>query len=149
MTSGYRLAPAVAARLLGLLLVLLAVAVVIATVLAAVADWPPTVLLGTGVGGVVLGLGTAWWLLRGVRVVSLDEGGYRVRMVRGAGVKRAAWREVEDAVTAEIRGVDCVVLRLRDGRATSIPVALLAGDRDDFVRDVRARLVDAEGLRPL
>ncbi|QZY29280.1 hypothetical protein [Nocardioides coralli] len=149
MSSGYRLAPAVAARLLGLLLVVLAAAVVALTVLASALAWPPAVILVAAIGGVALGLVAAWWLLRGLRVVVLDERGYRVRMVRGAGVRDAAWLEVGDAVTADVRGVDCVVLRLKDGRATSIPVAVLAADRNAFVAEVRQRLKDAEGLRPL
>jgi len=32
------------------------------------------------------------------------------------------------------------VLRLRDGRSTTIPVQLVAGDKDDFARDVRTHL---------
>lgn len=149
MSSGYRLAPPVAARLLGLLLVLVAVAVVGVTVLAAFLQWPVVVVLVTALVAVALSLVVGWWLLRGVKVVVLDERGYRVRLVRGAGARHAAWGEVADAVTADVRGVDCVVLRLRDGRSTSIPVAVLAVDRNAFVADVRQRLKDAEGLRPL
>jgi len=33
-----------------------------------------------------------------------------------------------------------VVLRLRDGRTTTIPVEALAADREAFARDVRLRL---------
>jgi hypothetical protein len=32
------------------------------------------------------------------------------------------------------------VLRLKDGRTTTVPVALIAADKDDFARDVRDRL---------
>ncbi len=38
--------------------------------------------------------------LPGSTVVHLDESGYRVALVRGAGVKEARWSDVEDAVTA-------------------------------------------------
>ena len=84
-------------------------------------------------------------LTRRAYVVRLDEDGYQVRMVRGAGVRAARWTEVEDAVTASPRGVDCVVLRLRDGRTTTIPVQVLAADREAFVRDVRAHLERGSG----
>ena len=73
-------------------------------------------------------------------VVRLDATGYRVSMVRGAGVKEGRWSEVEDAVTAAVRGFPCVVIRLRDGRTTTIPVQALAADPDDFARDVQERL---------
>lgn len=149
MTSGYRLAPAVAARLVGLALVLVAVVVLLLTVLTALLAWPPAVILVAAAGGLAATLATTWWLVRRLRVVTLDERGYRVRLVRGAGVRDAEWRQVSEAVTAHLGGVDCVVLRLKDGRATRVPVAVLSGDRNHFVAEVRERLRDAEGLRPL
>ena len=75
--------------------------------------------------------------------------GYRVRLVRGAGVTEARWSAVEDAVTAIRRGVACVELRLRDGRTTTIPVGVLAVDREQFVRELQGRLQRGHGLRPL
>lgn len=148
MPSTHRLAPALAARLLGLVLVLLAVAVVLVTLLASLLRWPPVVFLAVaGLGVLVVVVGGA--VVTRVPVVSLDERGYRVRMVRGAGVKEAAWNDVEDAVTARLRDVDCVVLRLRDGRTTTIPVDAVAGGRDAFVADLRAHLRRGEGLQPL
>jgi hypothetical protein len=42
-----------------------------------------------------------------------------------------------------------VVLHLRDGRTTTIPVAALAADREEFVRDLQAHLQRGHGLRPL
>ena len=46
-------------------------------------------------------------------------------------------------------GIACVVLHLRDGRTTTIPVAALAADREEFVRDLQAHLQRGHGLRPL
>jgi hypothetical protein len=148
MSSGYRLAPSLVARLLGLVLVLTAVLVVVTTLLAALLQWSPTVLLVSAVVAALAVLLSAWWLRR-VEVVSLDEQGYRVRLVRGVGVDRGRWRDVADAVTGEARGIDCVVLRRKDGSTTSIPVTAVAGDRDRFVEDLREHLRRAEGLRPL
>lgn len=148
MSSVYRLAPHMAARLLGLLLVVLAVTVLLVTLLASLLRWPPVVFLlvaGLGVLAIVAG-GAA---VTRVPVVRLDERGYRVRLVRGAGVKEAAWGDVEDAVTTRLHGADCVVLRLRDGRTTTIPVAVVAGAGGAFVADLRSHLRRGEGLRPL
>jgi hypothetical protein len=64
-------------------------------------------------------------------------------------VKAAGWRDVEDAVTASPHGVDCLVLRLRDGRTTSLPVAAIAEDREAFVHEIRGHLGRGQGLRPL
>ncbi len=147
MSSGYRLAPALAARLVGLALLVLALVVLVTTVLVAVLDGPPGAVLVVGAVALVALAGVVVPLRR-VRVVELDEEGYRVRMVRGAGVRAAAWREVGDAVAASPRGVDCVVLRLRDGRTTSIPVAAVDAERDAFARDVRDHLRRAEGSPP-
>ena len=93
--------------------------------------------------------GTGFALTRRAYVVRLGEEGYRVRMIRGAGVTEARWKDVEDAVTTSPHGIACVVLRLKDGRTTTIPVSALAADRDDFVRDLRDHLQKGQGLRPL
>ncbi|MDQ3484654.1 MAG: hypothetical protein M3445_04480, partial [Actinomycetota bacterium] len=82
-------------------------------------------------------------------VVRFGEQGYEVRMIRSAGVKAARWSDVEDAVTSFPRDLPSVVLRLRDGSTTTIPVDALAVDRDQFVGELRARLQYGHGLRPL
>jgi hypothetical protein len=123
--------------------------VCLATVAVAVFRLPFAVLavvVVLAVVGVLLG---GFLLTRAGYVVRLGEEGYQVRFVRGAGVKQARWRDVDDAVTAEVAGAQCVVLRLKDGRTTTIPVAVLAVDRDVFVRDVREHLQDGHGLRRL
>jgi hypothetical protein len=138
--SDYRLSPLVFARLVGAYLIVFALLLLVCSVLIGVLDWSADVLvvvLGVGLLGLI---GTAWWLRSRLSVVRLTPNGYRVRMVRAAGVTEARWTEVEDAVAAAPQDVECVVLRLRDGRATTIPVQLLAADKDDFARDVRARL---------
>jgi hypothetical protein len=136
----YRLAPAVVLRSAGAALVLLAVAVLVLSVVTALADWSFAVVVvvaGLGLLGVV---GGAWWAANRAYVVRLDSLGYEVRLVRGAGVKRARWADVAQASTAEVAGQPCVVLSLRDGRTTTVPVGVLAGDRDEFVTRVRSLL---------
>ncbi|MBM0125211.1 hypothetical protein [Pimelobacter simplex] len=143
--TDYRLAPLVMARFVGVYLVLLAVLLLVVTAVVVAADLTADLLvlvLGLGVLGLI---GIAWWLRSRLVVVRLTEAGYRVRMVRAAGATEARWTEVEDAVAAAPSGIDCLVLRLRDGRSTTIPVQLVAADKDDFARDVRAHLQRAAG----
>jgi hypothetical protein len=141
--TSYRLAPALAARLVGRSLVTLAVLVVVATVVgqAIGAGW--VVPVAIALVGVLLVAGWAWWLLRRASAVRLTDEGYDVRLLHGIGVVRAIWTQVEEATAASPQGEPCLVIRLRDGRVTRLPMAALAGDRDAFARDVRRRLREA------
>jgi hypothetical protein len=144
----YRLAPTVVARFVGLALVLLAVVMFAGTAVVAALDLPAdllVVLLLLSVAGVSV---AAWWLRNRAWVVRCTEDGYAVRLVRGAGVPQARWTAVEDAVTVTRHDVPCVALRLRDGRTTTIPVGVLAADKEQFVRELQGRLQAARGLRP-
>ena len=147
--SDYRLSPALAARLVGLLLVVLAVLLFVVTALVAVLDLTPDLLVVVAAVGLVAVFGTGYLLTRRAYVVRLDGDGYRVRLVRGAGVDAARWKDVEDAGTSSPRGVPAVVLTLKDGRTTTIPVAALAADREEFVRDLQQHLNSGNGYRPL
>jgi len=130
-------------------LVVVAVGVFVGTALVAILH------LSVGVLGVLVALALAGVVgggiavMRGLYVVRLDDAGYHVRFVRGAGVKRARWVDVADAVTADVAGSPCVVLRLSDGRTTAIPVDAIAGDRDAFVRDVQEHLQRGHGITQL
>lgn len=148
-TSDYRLAPAFGARFLGALLVLLALALGVVTLLVAVLDWPVGVLVGAAAVGVLAVLVAAWLVLRALPVVRFTADGYRVRLLRHPGATAAAWTDVTEVATASPGGTPVVVLRLRDGRSTTIPVQALAGDREAFVRDLRRHLEEGRGLRPL
>ncbi|WKN48664.1 hypothetical protein [Nocardioides sp. Arc9.136] len=145
----YRLAPLVAVRFVGLALVLLAVLVLVGTALVALAGMPADVLVVLLVLGVAAVLGLGWWLRSRLAVVRFDEYGYRVRLVRGAGVKAAPWKQVAEAATVSPRGIRCVLLRLEDGSTTTIPVEVLDADPEQLVRDLQHRLRRGEGLRPL
>src|SRR5215216_8201360 len=139
----YRLAPAIVLRVAGAALVTLAALVVLLSLLTGLAGWPfwPVgVVALAGLGAVA---GGAWWAARAAYVVRLDRFGYDVRLVRGAGVRRARWTDVAEASTAQVHGSPCVVVALRDGRTTTVPVALLAGDRDEFVAPPRDLLPQA------
>jgi hypothetical protein len=108
----------------------------------------PTGILTAGVVLVVVCVLAAGLLLtRMATVVRLDDAGYRVRLIRGAGVRQARWPDVEDVVTSTVAGERCVVLRLRDGRTTTVPVRVLAGRPEDFVKDLREHLDKGHGYR--
>ncbi|UUW91412.1 hypothetical protein [Pimelobacter simplex] len=138
--TDYRLAPPVMARFVGAYLILLAVLLLVVTGLVATLDLNADLLvavLGLGLLGLIA---LGWWLRSGLVVVRLTDAGYRVRAIRAAGATEARWSEVEDAVAASPSGIECVVLRLRDGRSTTIPVQLVAADKDEFARVVRTHL---------
>ena len=149
MSSSYRFSGAFVVRLTGLGLVVIGV-LVLALAGVVVAASLPAVVLSVGVGVaavavlVVLLLGL---LARRGAVVRFDEAGYRVRHVRGTGVRQAEWKLVEDAGSATAAGQTCVVLRLRDGRTTTVPVGVLAGRPEDFVADLREHLNRGHGYR--
>jgi hypothetical protein len=149
VATDYRLSPRVVARVVGGLLLVLAVVVVLLTVLVAVLDLPAWTLLVVALGALLLVSGTAWFVARTGWVLRVTDEGYVVRFVRGVGTDRARWKDVEDAVTATVGGTPCVVLRLRDGRSSTIPVTLLTVDREQFVRELQEHLRRGQGLRPL
>ncbi|WP_244963052.1 hypothetical protein [Nocardioides dongkuii] len=149
LPTDYRLNPSFAARFVGLALVATALLMFVGTALVALLDLPAdllVILLALSVGGVVA---LGWWLRSRAFVLHCGPQGYRVGLVRGAGTKEARWTEVAEAVTASPRGIPCVVLKLRDGRTTTIPVEALAVDREQFVRQLQRHLRRGQGTRPL
>ncbi|RYC05394.1 hypothetical protein [Nocardioides zhouii] len=146
-TSVHRLAPAVAARLLGVVLCAVAVLILLSTVALAVLDLHTVFLLvPVGATFVVLALAAWAWRTKGW-VVRLTPEGYRVQWVRGVGVASGRWQDVEDGVATTVANAPVVVLRLRDGRTTTIPVEVLATSREEFVRDLQEHLQRGRGLR--
>lgn len=148
MAQDFRLAPAIGVRFVGAAFVTIAVVVFVLTFVAAAVKLPFIWVLGLAalavLGAVALGVA-----LRQVPAVRMDEDGYAVHWLRGAGVRRAPWADVEEANTASQGGVDCVVIRLRDDRTTTIPMVALAVPRDEFVSVLRDQLKRARPTRPL
>lgn len=149
MPTDYRFSTALLLRSLGAVLALVGALVLVAGVLVAVLDLPSAVLTTAVVAAVVVVVAAGFLATRVTSLVRFDEAGYQVRWLRGAGVKQARWREVEDAVTATVSGHDCVVLRLRDGRTTTIPVRVLDVAPVTFIEELRARLDKGHGYRRL
>jgi hypothetical protein len=146
-TVVYRLAPSVTARFVGLYLVLLAVLVFAVTAVVVAADANPDLLVLLAVLGLAGLVAMGWWLRKKAFILSAAPDSYTVGMVRGAGVKTARWTQVEDAVTATVHGQPCVVLRLKGGETTTIPVSVLALDKEQFVRELQQHLQRGHRLR--
>ena len=126
-------------------LVLVGVVEGVLAVLVAAAGAPAALLL---VGPLLLVVLLALVVVLRTRPVALlGEDGYLVRWVRGAGVRRSGWKDVEDVTAVTVAGERCVLLRLRDGRTTTIPVGVLAGSEDAFVRDLQDHLQRGHGYR--
>ena len=145
----FALAPALRLRLLGSGLVAIGLVVALGVLVAWVVDLPSgfvsgLVVLGA-VGVVALGLlvGLRRWVLR------LDETGYRVRVLRTAEARSARWTDVLDLQTATVSGTRCLVLRLRDGRTTALPVDAIEGDPVALTEALTTHLDRGHGYRRL
>jgi hypothetical protein len=147
--TDYSLAPALRSRVMGAALVVLGVVLGAATLVVMSTGAPLDILTGLVVLALVGIFALGYLLVRRWYVVRLDTDGYRVRFVRGAGVRAARWTDVKDVQTSTVAGARCVVLRLRDGRSTTVPVDVLEGDREQFVRTLSAHLDQGHGYRPL
>jgi hypothetical protein len=143
----YRLATPVAARFLGAAIIVLAIVVFLVTAVVFATGADDGWILLPLVVGVVAVLALGWWLRTKAYVVRCTAQGYSIRFVRGAGVREARWADVQEAVTASPRGIPLLVLRLKNGTTTSIPVTILAIDREQFVREMQRHL--SSGIRPL
>jgi len=139
----YRLVPALGARLVGRSLVTVAVLVVVATIVgvATGTGWAPAGVVFAV--GVVLVAAWAWYLLRRAWAVRLTTDGYAVRLLGGVGATSATWSAVDEVIAAGPAGRPFVVLRLRDGRTTRLPMSALVADADAFALDVQSRVRDA------
>ena len=151
--STYRFSPAILVRMLAAVLLLAGVVVALAALLVWVLGVPTVVLSAAVVLAAVLalaaGLASTRLATPLLTVVRFDSSGYRVRLLRSAGVRQRRWSDVEDVVTATLSGHECVVLRLRDGATTTLPVDVLATTTPAFLDDLEAHLDAAHGYRRL
>jgi hypothetical protein len=147
--TDFGLAPAIRARLLGTGLVAIGFVVLLGVVLTWLTDLSSAFVTGLVVLA-VLGVG-ALGALVGVRhwVVRLDEHGYRVRVLRSAQARSARWTDVLDLQAATVGGQRCVVLRLRDGRTTTLPVDVIEGGPTRLTEALTTHLDRGHGYRRL
>ncbi|HSV37779.1 MAG TPA: hypothetical protein VLI04_03375 [Nocardioidaceae bacterium] len=123
---------------MGAFLALVGLFVFVMALLVATLDLPPDILSATVIVVVVAVVGVGFLLTRIAVLVRLDDLGYQVRYLRKAGVRQARWVDLEDVVTGFASGQAVVVLRLRDGQTTTIPVNLIQGSAEEFVKDIAA-----------
>ena len=144
-TSSYRVTRALLLRVGGPIVAVLGLAWVVVAVLDLSGGGRSVLLVMTvGVLAILGGL-----MARPPRLLDLSEDGFRVRLVRGVGASRAAWRDVESVETRTVRGAPSVVFSLSDGRVGVLPTALLGSRAIDAQRDIHARLNSAFGYRRL
>ena len=145
----FALAPALRARVLGTGLVAIGVVIALGVLLTWLADLPGAIVTGLVVlalvGVVSLGflVGVRHWVLR------LDATGYRVRVLRTAEARSARWTDVLDLQAGTVSGVHCLVLRLRDGRTTALPVDALEGGTAALTEALTQHLDRGHGYRRL
>jgi hypothetical protein len=149
VSSTYRFSRAFVVRLAGVALVTLGLLVLLLVVAGAALSLP-----GVVVPVVLVAVLAAVGLLavvvtRRAVVVRFDEVGYRISHVRGAGVRQADWKQVEDVAATTVAGERCVVLQLRDGSTSTVPVDVLGVRTEDFVEDLRSHLNRGHGYRPV
>jgi hypothetical protein len=83
-------------------------------------------------------------------VLRLDATGYRIGRQSGAtGVRQARWTDVERVRRDHRDGREYVVLDLRNGDATHLPVRSVAAPRAEVLAELDARLNQAHGQRRL
>ena len=142
------LAPALRLRLLGTGLVAVGLVVAAGVLLAWLVHADAALATGLVVLGAlgVLTLG----LLLGLRhwVVRFDQHGYRVRGLRPQ-ARAARWSDVLDLQAVNTTGHRCVVLRLRDGRTTVLPVDAIEGGPVRLTELITAHLDRTHGYRRL
>jgi hypothetical protein len=145
----FALAPALRLRLLGTGLVAIGVVIAVTVLASSLAGLPSAIVSGlvvlAAVGVVALGLlvGLRHWVLR------LDDTGYRVRVLRTAEARSARWTDVLDLQAGTVSGARCVVLRLRDGRTTALPVDAIEGDPTALTEALTTHLDRGHGYRRL
>jgi len=145
----FALAPALRLRLLGSGLVAIGLVVALGVLVTWVTDLPTAFVSGLvvlgAIGAVALGLlvGVRHWVLR------LDDTGYRVRVLRTAEARSARWTDVLDLQTGTVSGTSCLVLRLRDGRTTALPVDAIEGDPVALTEALTTHLDRGHGYRRL
>lgn len=89
-------------------------------------------------------------IVRQPTVLRLDSTGYRVGRQSGStGVRRARWSEVERVRRERRDDREYLVIQLRTGATTQVPVRAIAAPRQEVFAEFDARLNRAHGQRRL
>jgi hypothetical protein len=81
--------------------------------------------------------------------IRLDERGYMIDPLVGAGVRAATWTDVVRVEAVQRAGEAGAVVHLRDGGTTRIVARMVAEPSGTWLRDFDARLNRAHGQRRL
>lgn len=145
----YALAPQLRARIMGLALGAIGLLLAVGALLVVLLELNLDIIVVMVAVVLVAIFGLGHLLVRRWYVVRLDGLGYRVRFVRGVGVAQARWTDVADVKAANVAGSRCIILNLRDGRTTTIPVDAIEGGSAWIGEELRRRLNKGHGIRPL
>ncbi len=158
MTSSptdYRLARAPGVLVLGRLAAGTGLLVGGTVVLSTLVDLSRPVVVALAVLLGVAGLLTAAAAVRVLRppvLLHLDDAGFRLRVLRGAGPASVQWADVEGVRRERLTPGPCLVFALSRSRRTVLPLHLLDGGpaaADRLDADLRSRLDRAHGQRRL
>ena len=101
---------------------------------------------------VILALGllrALWRVVRPPVTLTLDDEGYQVDALVGAGTMEASWSDVMRVESVERNGDTGVVVHLRDGGTTRIVARMLAEPMGTLLADLDTRLNRAQGQHRL
>ena len=147
MTSSYRFSGPFVVRLMGVALVAVGVLVLLLVALVALLSLPAGGHRHGRAGRRRGARGRPRWPAAGRSWCASTRRATGSGTCAGPASGEAEWKQVEDVAAATVAGERCVVLRLRDGRTTTVPVGVLAARTEDFVDDLRAHLDRGHGYR--
>jgi hypothetical protein len=82
-------------------------------------------------------------------LLQMDQHGYRVSKRYTAGPRQAGWADVHAAASQQGPEGLVLIIQHHDGRHTAVPLSLTDAAADTVEQDVRDRLDQAHGYRPL
>jgi len=88
-------------------------------------------------------------LARPPLVIEMAPDRYRLHLLRGGGVNSAQWREVESAQTQSTSNGALIVLQLKSGERSFVPLTLLGARAVEAEREIHRRLTTGHGYQPL
>lgn len=139
------------ARSLGRVAILAAVLMVLATVCLAVSApgvVTSTLVVLTTVALIITAVVTVSVMLPPT-LIQLDRQGFRASKRYTSGRRNADWYDVQGAASHEGPNGWVLMLQLNDGGHTAVPLSLADANPVTVEQDVRARLDEGHGYRPL
>jgi hypothetical protein len=82
-------------------------------------------------------------------LLQLDQAGFRASRRHSSGRRQAAWHDVQGAASQEGPDGWVLLIQHRDGEHTAVPLSVVDASAVAVEEDVRDRLNEAHGYRPL